>query len=93
MENITRPFHYLLMHPTTNWTVLKSAFSKLYSDLTETSTKKFLTLNKVVTFVSDEMFEASLPQFCLQEKLNEEMQLYSTEIESLLGLALKMFAE
>ena len=36
--HITRPFHYLLMHPTTNWTVLKSAFSKLYSDLTETST-------------------------------------------------------
>ena len=92
--HITRPFHLLLIDPDTNYSTLLAAFKQLYQDLTTIKADRFLTTDEqVCTFVSSKIFKESLPEKCLLDTLKESTQMYQSEVEKLLGLALKMFAE
>ena len=83
----------MLIHPETTYSKLIIAFKKLYEDLTTISANHFLTVNQVVTFVTEDMFKEFLPEECLQDVLKEAAELYPKEIERLITLLLKMFAE
>ena len=91
--HITRPFHTLLIDPKTTWTTLQAAFKKLYHDLVTIPVDHYLTVDQVVTFVSSETYKSSLPEVCLLEKLKDMMQVYDSEIKTILILAMKMFAD
>ena len=91
--HIGRPFHHLLIDPETTYSKLIVAFKNLYNDLTTISASQLLTINKVVSFVSADIFKESLPEQCLLEVLKEVTEMYPAEIERFMVLSLKMFAE
>ena len=91
--HITRPFQHLVIDKDTNYSTLLSAFSKLYKNLSEIPAENYITLNHVATFVSEEMFEKSLPDKTLLDSLDDMMKLFPDDIMILLKIALKMFAD
>ena len=87
--HICRPFHHLLIDPDITYSKLKIAFKKLYEDLTTIPATSYLTTEKVVSFVTVDMFEESLPKDALLEVLKESMKTYPSEIEQLIAISLK----
>ena len=60
--HILRPFHKLIMHPSTNYSTLLEAYPKMYDDLQTVSPKDLFQTNvQVFKFVSSSTFSASLP--------------------------------
>ena len=63
--HITRPFHTLLIDPSTTYSTLMVSFKRLYKDLTEISAKNFLTKDQVAYFVTKDIYEKLKPDECL----------------------------
>eukprot|EP00111_Clytia_hemisphaerica_P014148 TCONS_00041682-protein len=78
----------------TNYSALLSSFSQLYKDLTETDASLFLSLERVCSFASEDIFQSSFPkkQFCLHS-LEETITKYPKEIERFVRIALEKFAD
>ena len=55
--HITKPFHALFIHKTTTYSMLLTSFRQLSKDLTQILPKIYLSTNKVVNFISNDMFE------------------------------------
>ena len=53
--HITRPFHTLLIDPSTTYSTLMVSFKRLYKDLTEIPAKNFLTTDQVAYFVTKDI--------------------------------------
>ena len=53
--HITRPFHTLLIDPSTTYSTLMVSFIRLYKDLTEIPAKNFLTTDQVAYFVTKDI--------------------------------------
>ena len=90
--HITRPFHTLVTHPETNYTVLIDSFKQLYSDL-QIPAAEYMTVDKVAAFVPIEMYETSLPDEELVGSIKSAMRDFHADIVILLQIALKMFAD
>ena len=54
--HITRPFHTLLIDPSTTYSTPMVSFKRLYKDLTEIPAKSFLTTNLSCLFCDKEYF-------------------------------------
>ena len=91
--HFTRPFHHLVISTDTNYSTLLKAFPALYRDLTEIKASEFLTVDQVASFVTPEIFAASLPEKCLLDKLSLTLDSYSAQISKFLEIAIKMFAD
>ena len=59
--HITRPFHTLLIDPSTTYSTLMVSFKRLYKDLTEIPAKNFLTTDQVAYFVTKDIYEKLEP--------------------------------
>ena len=57
--HITRPFHTLLIDPSTTYSTLMVSFKRLYKDLTEILAKNFLATNQVTYFATKDIYEKS----------------------------------
>ena len=90
--HVTRPFHTLLIDPSTTYSTLMISFKRLYKDLTEISAKNFLTTDQVAYFVTKDIYEKSKPDECLLKFLEESIKAFSSEIEKLIAIALPKFA-
>ena len=90
--HITRPFHTLLIDPSTTYSTLMVSFIRLYKDLTEIPAKNFLTTDQVAYFVTKDIYEKSKPDECLLQFLEESIKAFSSEIEKLIAIALPKFA-
>ena len=88
--HITRPFHTLLIDPSTTYFPLRVSFKRLYKDLTEILAKKFLTTDKVNHFVTKDTDNKSKPDECLLQFLEESIKAFS-ETEKLIAIALPKF--
>ena len=91
--HITRPFHSLLLDKNTTYTMLKTCFQKLYEEMKETPSTVLLTTTQKLTFVEQDMFNKALPETCLLQYLEDTIQVYPTEISSLISQAKEMMAE
>ena len=89
--HITRPFHTLLIDPSTRYSTLMVSFTRLYKDLTEIPVKNFLR-DQVAYFVTKDIYEKSNPDECLLLFLEESIKAFSSEIEKLIAIALPKFA-
>ena len=56
---ITRPFHTLLIDPSTKYSTLMVSFKRLYKDLTEIPAKNFQATNQVTYFATKDIYEKS----------------------------------
>ena len=59
--HITRPFHTLLIDPSTTYSTLMVSFKRLYKDLTEIPAKNFLTTDQVAYFVTKDIYKKLEP--------------------------------
>ena len=91
-SHITRPFHTLLIGPSTTYSTLMVSFKRLYKDLTEIPVNNFLTTDHVAYFVTKDIYEKSTPDECLLQFLEESIKTFSSEIEKLIAIALPKFA-
>ena len=57
--HITRPFHTLLIDPSTTYSTLMVSFKRLYKDLTEIPAKNFQATNQVTYFATKDIYEKS----------------------------------
>ena len=69
-----------------------ASFKLLYHDLTTKSAAEYAAIERVVSFVSAEIFKNSKPKDCLLKHLDSVVQLYKTEIVAFLELILPMIA-
>ena len=90
--HITRPFHTLLIDPSTTYSTLMVSFKRLYKDLTEIPAKNFLTTDQVAYFVTKDIYKKLEPNECLLQFLEESIKAFSSEIEKLIAIALPKFA-
>ena len=90
--HITRPFHTLLIDPSTTYSTLMVSFKRLYKDLTEIPAKNFLTKDQAAYFVTKDIYEKSKPDECLLQFIEESIKAFSSEIEKLIAIALPKFA-
>ena len=90
--HITKPFHTLLTDNQTTYSTLMKSFKLLYNDLTSIPAKDFLTTEKVVTFISDDIFKRSGPEDCVLQYLSGCINTYPVEIEKLMTIVLPKFA-
>ena len=90
--NITRPFRTLLIDPSTTYSTLMVSFIRLCKDLTEITTKNFLTTDQVAYFVTKDIYEKSKPDQCLLQFLEESIKAFSSKIEKLIAIALPKLA-
>ena len=90
--HITKPFQTLLADKETTYSTLLNAFKLLYDDLTCILLQTFLTTEKIVTFISNEIFERSCPEECVLEYLGGCINSYPIEIEKLMTIILPKFA-
>lgn len=86
--HITRPFDALLIHKT--YSMLLTSFN-FYEHLTQISPNRHLMKNKVVNFLSDDMFEKTKHDLCLLDFLAECIKSFPAEIEKLIATALPKF--
>ena len=59
--HINRPFHVLLIDPSTTYSTLMVSFKRLYEDLTEIPAKNFLTTDQVAYFVTKDIYKKLEP--------------------------------
>ena len=90
--HINRPFHVLLIDPSTTYSTLMVSFKRIYKDLTEIPAKNFLTTDQVAYFVTKNIYEKSKPYECLLQFLKGSINVFSSEIEKLIAIALPKFA-
>ena len=90
--HITRPFHTLLIDPSTTYSTLMVSFKRLYKDLTEIPAKNFLTKDQAAYFVTKDIYEKSKPDECLLQFIEDSIKAFSSEIEKLIAIALPKFA-
>ena len=90
--HITKPFHSLLVDKKTTYSTLLESFKLLYHDLTNIPASQYLTITKVVTFVSDDVFKCNEPDNCLLECLQNCVKTYPSEIVKLIAILLPKFA-
>ena len=83
--HITRPFHTLLIDPSTAYFTLMVSFKRLYKDLTEIPAKNFLTAGQITYFVTMDIYKKSKPDECLIQFLEESIKAFS-EIEKLIAI-------
>ena len=88
---ITRPFRTLLIDPSTTYSTLMVSCKRLYKDLTEIRAKNFLTTDQVAYFVTKHIYEKSKPDEYLLQFLEESIKAFSSEIETLIAIALPKF--
>ena len=82
--HINRPFHVLLIDPSTTYSTLMVSFKRIYKDLTEIPAKNFLTTDQVAYFVTKNIYEKSKPYECLLPFLKGSINVFSSEIEKLI---------
>ena len=90
--HITRPFHTLLIDPSTTYSTLMVSFKRLYKDLTEIPAKNFLTTDQVAYFVTKDIYKKSKPDECFLQFLEEFIKAFSSEFEKLIAIALTKLA-
>ena len=91
--HVTRPFHHLIMDLDTNYSLLLISFRQLHKELTSIKAKDLITKEHTFKFVSEEMFEKSLPIDCLVGKLLETANSYESSVCTIVQILLKKFAE
>ena len=91
--HVTKLFHTLLIDSETTYSTLLSSFKQLYDDRTNIPAKNFLTTCKVVTFVSDDIFERSNPNELVLEYLRLCIGAFPQEIAKLMAIVLPKFAQ
>ena len=92
--HIWRPFHKLMMDPSTDYSTLLEAYLKLYDKGQTVSPKNLLKANvEVFNFVSSSTFSASLPSGLLLANLKLVSDEYEHEIISLDKISLKLFSD
>ena len=91
--HILKPFHELLIHPETNYTISLKSFPKLYSESTSIEPEKLFKIDHVFKFVTEEMFKDCLPDNDLLHVLSQCCEKYPQEIQQLITLCLKKFAD
>lgn len=91
--HVSWPYQTLLLQEQTVYSTLLIAFSALYNDLTTVKASELLELTKVFTFVTDDVFKKSLPEESLLETLQKTIVAYRSEIETMVDILLKKFAD
>ena len=81
------------MNRTTKYSTFLHSFAQLYQDLTQKPVKGFLSTTKVAKLITNAIFTSSLPKPCLLEELHNNIEKYRGEVEQLLRVTSKMFAE
>ena len=79
--HITRPFHTLLIDPSTTYFTLMVSLKRLYKDLTEIQAKNFLTTDQVAYFVTRDIYEKSKPDEGILQFLEELIKACFSENE------------
>ena len=90
--HILKPFHELLIQPEKNFTTLLKSFPKFYSELISIEPEKLL-IDHVFKFVTEEIFKDCLPDNDLLHVLSQCCEKYPQEIQQLITLCLKKFAD
>ena len=91
---ITCSFHTLLMDNTSVYSILLEAFPTLHQEMLRIHPSDLLTTkNKVFNLVNPHLFKRSKPKEIILESLQSFTQLYSNEVQVLIKILLKMFAE
>ena len=91
--HITRPFHTLLIDPSTTYSTLMVSFKRLYKDLTEIPPKNILATDQVAYFVTKDIYKKLKPDECLLQFLAESIKVFSSEIEKCIAIALPKYRE
>ena len=92
--HFTRPYLSLLLDTDTTYDTLIAKFPVVYNDLLNSNSNDFLQAdNRVVTFVSIEKFEKSLPKKCLRESVNSCAVTYNKEVKKLIEIILQRMAD
>ena len=91
--HILKPYHYLLMDQTTKYSTLLHAFPCLYHELKEVPPSSMMKYAQCFNFVSEAIFKKALPNKAILDELFGCCQRYPTEVEQILLLSLKKFAQ
>ena len=91
---ITLPFHTLLMDDTTVYSTVLEAFPTLNQEMLTFHPSDLLTTkNQVLNFVNPNLCKTSKPIEIILESSQSFTELYSNEVQVLIKILLKMFAE
>ena len=90
--HITRPFHTLLIDPSTTYSTVMVSFKKTLQRSNWNPSKEFPYIRPSCLFLTKDIYEKSKPDECLLQFLEESIKAFSSEIEKLIAIALPKFA-
>ena len=91
--HILKPYQYLLMDQNTKYFTLLHAFSCLYRELKDVPPSSMMKNAQCFNFASETIFNKALPDKAILDELFGCCQRYPTEVEQILLLSLKKFAQ